>query len=205
MGTFRENEQTWHQYNNQWAWWIVDWGVSAAYLGDDDAMERMKRLYRARDSWTTRITGESSNRPWTDYRVVDSNQGYFHHERQRDRGFHYTGYNLRALAQICVLAETWDGTDLWSFNAPTDPGSGSTLRKAFEWFDSYVTDVWSWGWDANPPPNTETRQEAACAYELANARWGGFDAPIENPSGISGRPHHDIRLLGPVTLTHGRA
>lgn len=208
LDTFPANEAHYFQYNNQWTWRIVDQGVSAAYLEDDAYMTRVKHLYEATDPWTKYDRNgdgvkEDTDRPWNDYRPVDASDGYFAHERHRDEGFKYTAYNLKSFACIAALVEVWDGTDLWRFNAPTDPYSGSTLRKAFNWFEPYVLNVASWQWDTDGVVQAHDVEEAASAYELAHAHWNDYDAAIDHPSKVGGRPHYDRRLLGHVTLTHG--
>ena len=88
-------------------------------------------------------------------------------------------------------------------NAPTDNKSGSTLWKAFNWYDDYVRDTSAWQWDSSGSPSKTDIREAAATFELAQAHRGDFAGARDNPDRIGGRPHYDYRLLGHLTLTHG--
>jgi hypothetical protein len=200
--TFPESIAGYCVINNMWPWRISNKAAAASYLGDDAVIDLAKRMYRA-EAKTTCPDGSTRPRPWSEYRDTGSNEGYFKHELSRNNAFVYTAYNLLAHSTACAAFEAYDGTDLWSFNAPTDPYSGASLRKAFNWFREYPRDVSRWPYNEGGVSNGDVG-EACVAYELAHARWDDYDDVIDDPDRIGGRPHWDRRVLGPVTLTHGR-
>ena len=201
--TFRASEPDWCPTNNRWPWRIANKAAVAAYLDDDDLMTTAKQMYRAQTR-TECADGRTKGRPWADYTDVSPTQGYFEGEIDRENSFQYTGYNLLAHAMCCVAFETWDGTDLWTFDAPgpSDPAPGPTLRKALRWYAPYVRDVDAWEWNTVPVKDEDIEQ-ACTLYELAHTRWNAFDSVLEDPDRIDGRPYWDRRILGPITLTHG--
>lgn len=213
--TFEPSQPSWCEYNNKWAWRIADRAATAAYLGDDQKVKKAGRMFRARAE-TTCPDGSTRLRPWNDFKNGDgphayggsaspADHAYFKHELSRESAFGYTAYNLKAFATAAAVFEAYDGRDLWSFHAPQDDHPGSSLHKAFDWFADYVQDRSAWRWNASGTAvDGDAVREATSAYELAYARWGDFQKVLTNPDGAAGRPYWDGRLLGPVTLTHGR-
>ncbi|WP_436926258.1 alginate lyase family protein [Halosimplex amylolyticum] len=207
--TYVESRPGYCVKNNKWAWRIVDRAVTAAYLQDDAAMEKAKQMWQAQAELC-----DGTPRPWGDFvnnykdgRAYDGTanpkeNGIFKLELHRSQGFAYTAYNLKAMTTALVVFERYDGTSLYGFNAPTDNKSGSSLWKAFNWFEEYVQDTSAWKWNSGGIPNSSV-QKATSAFELAHAHWGDFDGVLNDPDQIGGRPHYDYRLLGHVTLTHG--
>jgi hypothetical protein len=201
-------------YNNVWAWRIADRAATAAYLGKDPALELAKDMYRA-EAETICADGTEILRPWADFRNSDAahayngdpnpaENGYFTRELDRTEAFHYTQYNLKALASALTVIQRYDGTDLWEFNAPQDQYDGSSLWKAFNWLEEYVRNSGAWAWNAPWKPISASNVEAAATtYELAYAQWGDFYDVLVDSEKIDGRPYRDGKLLGPVTLTHG--
>jgi hypothetical protein len=199
------------EYNNKWAWRIADRAVSASYLNDDQKMDEAKCMWKGNCA----NCADGKQRPWNDFvnnyrdsRAYDgdanpNDNGLFKHELNRGEAFSYTTFNLRALLMSSLVFERYDGTDLYDYNAPSDRKSGSTLRKALNWFDDYVQDTSAWKWsDGGLVPKYEIEQ-AASMYETAYAHWGDYKDVLDNPDRIGGRPHYDPILLGHVTLTHG--
>ena len=211
--TFPDSQPGYCEYNNKWAWRIVDRAASGAYLQNDAYVAKAKTMWQARDEITC-PDGSTRLRPWHDYknqrrdgRAYDgsadpANDALFQHELNRSNGFHYSQYNLKALAIGLLVFEAYDGTTLWGFNAPQDDYSGSSLRKAFNWMAPYVRDTAAWRWDDAGIPSSDV-EAAASVFELAHRHWGRYNGVLDDPDGVGGRPHHERRLLGPVTLTHG--
>jgi hypothetical protein len=200
--TFPDSRPEWCPTNNRWAWRIANKAAVAAYLGNGSLMELAKRMYTAEAETTCPDGSTEKPRPWDDYVSVSEDTGYFNAERGRENAFQYTGYNLLGHAMCCTAFDVWDGTDLWNFNAPTDPTPGSTLWKAFNWYLPYVRNTSTWQWNQTGISDGDIEQ-AAAAYELAYARWNDFEEGIDSPDRIGVRPHTDRRILGPITLTHG--
>lgn len=208
-------ERGWCEYNNKWAWRITDRAATAAYLRNDDYMWKAKEMWRAETETTCDNDEGELLRPWHDFENCDDqhaygesaapeNNGYFVHELGREQAFNYTAYNLKAMTSALVVFERYDGADLWEFNAPQDEYDGSSMWKAYNWFEEFVRDtaVWRWNKDGETvgPKNVE---EATSTYELAYAHWGDFKDVLTSPDKLDGRPYHDRRVLGHVTLTHG--
>jgi hypothetical protein len=207
--TYVESRPNYCVSNNKWAWRITDRAVTAAYLQDDAKMDEAKCMWKGKCA-----TCDGKNRPWNDFvnnyrdsRASDGtadpdNNGLFKAELNRNAGFTYSAYNLKALTLALAVFERYDGTELYDYNAPSDNKSGSTLGKAFEWMDDYTQDTGAWKWNDGVNIDGTAVEESTSAFELAYAYWGDFDGAVESPDKVS-RPHYDSRLLGHVTLTHG--
>jgi len=158
------------------------------------------------------------HRPWHDFvnnyrdsRAYEdgadpTENGLFKRELNRETPFGYTGFNLKALIHTPVIVERYDGTDLYSYTAPTDRKDGSTLWKAFNWFADWRRDVDAWerrGFNEESSVSQVDVRRSRLPYELAYAHWGDFEAATKNPDRVGGRPYFDRRVLGHVTLTHG--
>jgi hypothetical protein len=180
------------QQNNIWAWRIQTIAGAGSYLDDDDLFERGLEMWQ-------------SGRPWADYNTGDDPRrgprGSLQLELARDDGFTYQVYGTKALTMTAEIART-HGIDLYGYNAPTDPASGSTLRKIYEFMLPFVTDPSSWKWGTGTDGVTDAdRMEIASVYELAYSQWQ--DPDYLDVVRRYGRPAYDARILGHVTLTHG--
>lgn len=202
----------WCQVDNKWAWRITDRAATAAYLQNDEYMQKAREMWQAKAE-TTCEDGRERPRPWADFSNSDdrhaydgsgdpARNAYFEEELGRTTAFSYTAYNLKAMTLALVIFERYDGSDLWDFNAPTDEHDGSSLWKVYNWFEEYVRDTSAWEWDEWSISKSEVR-EATSTYELAYAHWGDFKDVLDNPDKLDGRWYSENRVLGPVTLTHG--
>lgn len=179
------------QRNNIWAWRIQTIAGAGSYLDDDEIFDRGIEMWRNRRPWRDYNTGNrSKSRP----------RGSLQLELNRDDGLAYHVYGVKALTMTAVIARQ-HGIDLYSYNAPTDPEQGSTLRKMYDFMLPYVKDPssWKWGKGSNGLTNTE-KENIVSVYELAYSEW-------EDPAYLDvieqyGRPAYDSYVLGHVTLTH---
>lgn len=209
--TFVPSQPSYCEFNNKWAWRITDRAASAAYLQDVKKMERAKCMWRAE----CLTCDDGKPRPWSDFvnnyknsrsysGSSDPNENaLFKQELSRSTAFIYTAFNLKALTMPLLVFERYDGTSLYGFNAPTDNKDGSSLWKAYNWFEDYVQDTSAWKWNSGNL-NARSVEEATSAFEHAYAHWGDFAGAINNPDKTGSRPHYDSQLLGHVTLTHGQ-
>ena len=188
-----------YQYNNHWAWRIATIAGAASYLDDEKRLERALCMWRG--ECETEAHGKDKPRPWNQYRRDKDGSGYLKRELARNDGFSYHVYGTKALMMTAEVARH-RGVDLYGFNAPTDPGDGSTLRKIFDFMKPFMESpsTWEWGTGSDDLTNSET-DNAAALYELAYSRWAD-DTFIEVVESF-GRPAYDFWLLGWVTLTHG--
>lgn len=205
----------WCEYNNKWAWRIVDRAATAAYLRNDEQMRKARRMWRAEDETNCDRNDRTVLRPWADFRNSDESHafcgtaepaknGYFEHELGRGPAFNYTAYNLKAMTSALLVFERYDGTSMWEFNAPPDEHDGSSLWKAYNWFEEYVRDTSAWQWNRSKVKiGANNVEEATSTYELAYRHWGDFWGVLDDPDKLDGRPYYDRRVLGHVTLTHG--
>lgn len=216
-----KQHDNWCQYDNKWQWRIADRAAMAAYLQDDAKLQKAFDMWRAQDETYCENIDDNMPRPWgtgpypgthfvneDDAHAFDGTADpaeHFYSEKElsRDPGFDYSAYGIKALTMTALIAERWDGTDLWSYNAPTDDHSGSSLKKAYDWMADYTKDTSRWKWDVDGNVEKGSIREATSTFEHAYARWGEFKSVLDNPDKINGRPHRDRRLLGQVTLTHG--
>lgn len=190
-----------YQYNNMWAWRIQTLAAAGAYLGDQELLDRAFAMWRAERK--TAAHGTDRPRPWSQYRQWndDAAKGYLKRELARNDGFNYHVYGTKALTMTAEIAHH-HGIDLYTFNAPTDPERGSTLKKLFDWMVPYLKDPakWKWGVGSNGLSDTE-RGNYASLYELAYSRWQ--DPKYLDVVKTVGRPAYDFWMLGWTTLTHG--
>ncbi|MFB6130813.1 MAG: alginate lyase family protein [Salinigranum sp.] len=174
-------------HNNIFIWLQVARGAADAYAGDDAAFERCVENYR-------------SSSAWNDYRGVgDSLTGAFMAELNRKNGYRYQLYRMKAHTMFCELARH-RGTDLYGFTAPGDAGSGSSLRRSFDFMVPYLKDPGRWRWGTGSVDWDRTH-EGPGVYEVAHSHWR--DPAYLDVVKIPGRPIDDGRLLGWVTFTHG--
>ncbi|WP_276271745.1 alginate lyase family protein [Haloarcula litorea] len=176
------------QYNNIWAWRIQTLASAAVYLRDEALFDSALEMWRA-------------ERNWRDYRRKGEGIGALRKELNREDGFSYHVYGMKALTMTAEIARH-QGIDLYGYNAPTDPADGSTLRKLYRFMLPYLADPdsWRWGLGNNGLVDYE-RRGFASLYELAYSRWA--DREFREVVGLVGRPVSDGRLLGCTTLTHG--
>jgi hypothetical protein len=212
--TFDESRPGYCEHNNKWAWRIADRAASAAYLQDDEKMETVKAMWRGdavqcdngiRRPWHDFVNTHRNSRAY-DETADPTKSALFKKELHRDTAYGYTGFNLKALIHTAVVVKRYDGTDLYSYNSEGDRADGSSLWKAFNWFDEWVGDIDAWeNRDFNDQSEVKGVEVRRCplAFELAYAHWGDFEDAVKDPDRHPGRPHYDNRLLGHVTLTHG--
>jgi len=181
-------EPSYYQYNNIWAWRIQTIASAADYLDDQEMFDRAIELWRA-------------ERNWKDYKRRRDGKGALKKELERTDGLEYHVYGIKALTMTAEIARH-RGINLYGYNAPTDPGEGSTLKKLYRFMVPYLKapERWKWGVGNNGISSYE-RNGFASLYELAYSHWQepAFREVIE----LVGRPVHDGRLLGWTTLTHG--
>jgi hypothetical protein len=161
-------------YNNIWIWLAVAEGV-ASIFADDDA------------GWQDAVSRYKGNNSWNDY----NSNGSFQAELNRDNGFRYQIFRMKAHCMFCELARH-KGTDLYSYN---------DLQKSFDWMRPYILDPGTWE-HGTGTLDIDRNQEAPEIYELAHSIWEQDDyLDVVN---IPGRPVDGNRLLGDaVTMTHG--
>ena len=187
-----------YQYNNIWAWRIATLASAASYLDDQSRLEKAFCMWRGKCE--TVAHDKERPRPWSQYRPSLSGKGYLKRELAREDGFGYHVYGMKALTMTAEVARQHD-VDLYGYNAPTDPGDGSTLRKLFEFMSPYMKlpSRWQWGKGSDSVTNFEMKTYAS-VFEIAHSLW-------ESPEYLdvvrsAGRPTYDIRHLGWTSLTH---
>lgn len=181
-------EPGYDQHNNIWSWRIQTIAGAADYLQDKDLFDRAIELWR----------GE---RNWKDYQKRGEGKGALTKELQRTDGFAYHVYGVKALTMTAEIARH-RGIDLYGFNAPTDPGEGSTLKKLYLFMVPYIKNPKTWKWGVGDDGvSSYDRQAFASLYELAYSHWQ--EPSFRDVISVVGRPVHDGRLLGWTTLTHG--
>lgn len=188
-----------YQFNNHWAWRIATIASAASFLNDQELLDRAFCMWRGRCE--TAAYGKDRPRPWSQYRQQSDDEGHLKRELARKDGLTYHVYGTKALVMTAEIARH-HGVDLYSYNAPTDPESGSTLKKLFNFMVPYLKSpsTWKWGVGSNGLSNTE-KENYAALFELAYSRWQ--DSKYLEVVRTVGRPAYDFWMLGWTTLTHG--
>ena len=173
--------------NNIYVWLQVARAAAHAYAGNDSGFRRAVENYKSRDAWRN-------------YRDPSENlTGAFMSELNRDNGYRYQLYRMKAHVMFCEIARQ-KGLDLYGFNAPTDSGSGSSLKRSFDFMVPYLKNPGSWRWGMGSRDWDRTH-EGPGVYEVAYSHWQ--EPEYLDVVRIPGRPVDDGRLLEWVTFTHG--
>jgi hypothetical protein len=188
-----------YQSNNQWAWRIATIASAGSYLGDGAMLDRAFCMWRG--ECETAAHGKDKPRPWVQYRKRGEGRGCLKQELKREDGLSYHTYGVKALTMTAEIARH-HGVDLYGYNAPTDPGDGSTLKKLFDFMAPYLQSPseWEWGTGSNGIDSTQ-KENYASLFELAYSRWE--EEAYREVVGTVGRPAYDLWILGWTTLTHG--
>lgn len=161
-------------------WWIATRILVAAYLDDVEGMRR------AAEDWRTTALQDFDRR------------GTFELERSRSRGLYYSLSAMNALTVGAEIARHY-GIDLYGHTL--DGMSTPVLQKCHQFHAKYLADPSEWPWEERGGLDDGETAYGAVSYELCYSRWQreGYLNAIE----AAGRPVHDRRILGYVTLTHG--
>lgn len=125
-------------------------------------------------------------------RQVDDD-GFLPEETRRSKSLFYSTYALSAMVQGAEIARR-RGVDLYGYVSPR----GRSLRAVLDRHAPFVADPSSWpGRQITPYAG-----ENAALYEVAYAATG--DPRYRDAVLAVGRPLDEPRVMGPVTLTHGR-
>jgi len=196
--------------DNHWSWRLSFYSSAAAYLNEVELLDRIFSVWRAETDVPKGHTvlnleqGEEyytdKDRPWNDYTKQTADAGYMKQELSREEAYFYTVFNLQALSLTAEVARV-RGLDLYSFNAPTDPGEGSTMKKLFNFMAPYAKNPGSWEW-GNGPEGIQSgdRQRCKTLFELAASRWPEFEEAVVN--GGPQRPFSSYYIMRHPTLTH---
>ena len=172
---FMVSAQTWSRENNFENWRLVALASAAALLQDADV------LARAFDRWRALLDGQVAA------------DGSLPHELGRTGSLSYSAYALLAMVEVAEIARH-HGIDLYGYASP----GGRSLKRVLDFHAPYVLDPARW-----PHPQTKSYRGAnAALYEVAYAATG--DPLYLEVVRRYGRPLYEGRVMGPVTLTHGR-
>ena len=162
-------------------WWVTTRAATAALLGDEESLAEAFELW--------------ANVALTDF----ESRGTFRYARERTRGLYYSLSALNALTQCAEIARH-HGVDLYGFTG-FDDSSKPVLERAHDYHAQYVLDPTEWPWQELDGLDRDEREYGAVSYELAYSqrRKKRYLRALEK----MGRPIHDRRVLGWVTLTHG--
>lgn len=163
----------WSETNNFENWRHVLM-ASAGALTDDDNL-----LATAFDAWKNFLP------------VATRTDGAFVHELGRTKSLGYSAYALNAMLQTAEIARH-AGVDLYTFQLP----DGRGLERSLDYHAPYLADPSQW----ESPQITDYDGENAAIYELAYL-WRQKPA-YKKVIRRWGRPMIEIRVLGPMTLTH---
>jgi hypothetical protein len=167
------NSLTEPNHNNIWVWLAVAEASAAAYAGDDTLFQSAVDRYK-------------SDPAWNDY----NDDGSFQAELNRENGYRYQLFRMKAHATFCELARH-RGVDLYSYNG---------LKRSFDWMAHYVMHPEDWEWGTGSLDWDRTH-EAPGVYELAHSIWG--ESAYRDVIDVDGRPVDDGRLLQWITFSHG--
>lgn len=120
-------------------------------------------------------------------------QGRLVEELDRTKSLSYSVYALKAMAISAEIAKR-QGVDLYGYS----DGRGRSLEKGFDFHAPYLVHPSSWPWQQIAPPDHGDASVYELAYAFKNKRI--YLDVLE----AYGRPIEENRILGPVTLTHGR-
>lgn len=162
-------------------WWTTTRALTAAYLGDQPALED------AFDTWRT-----------TALKDFEADRGTFRYSRHRTRGLYYSLSAMNALTMGAEIARH-HGVDLYGYTL--DGMSEPVLKKAHDYHVQYALDPTTWPWKELGGLDRDEREYGLVSYEMCYSRW-------QNPKYLKalkklGRPIYDQRVTGWVTLTHG--
>jgi hypothetical protein len=198
--------------DNHWAWRIAFYSSTAAYLGEDELLERTFGVWKGETKvpkgHTILTLAEGSefypdkNRPWDDYEKYADGSGFMSSELGREKAYFYTVFNLEAMSLTAEIART-RGVDLYSFNAPTDPDDGSTMKKLFSFMDEYCVDPSKWKWgNGSAGVRSGDWQRCKTVFELAHSEWNTDAFRRAVTDGDLKRPFSSYYIMRHPTLTH---
>lgn len=173
-GAIAEAARTWDSKNNFGNWRVVLLASAGAVAGDDRAVDEAFAAWR---------------------RLLDrqiDDRGFLPEELRRSKSLFYSTYALNAMVQGAELARR-RGVDLYGYTSPRGRNLLACLRHHAPW----IIDPRGW-----PGPQIEPYAgENAALYEVAWAATG--DPLFQRVVQARGRPLHEPRVLGPVSLTYG--
>lgn len=199
--------------DNHWMWRLVFYATTLAYLEEEALLDRTFDVWRGETEVPKGQTilnldqdGEyykDKDRPWNDYTQFAPNEGYMNQERTREEGYHYMAFDIEALSLVSEIGRL-RGEDLYLYNAPTDPESGSTIRKLFNFMAPYAKDPSRWQWGTGTGEVQEQDWSALKGlFELAYSRWRARDVDRDVLADIAlQRPFSSYYILRHPTLTH---
>jgi len=198
--------------NNHWSWRLAFYASAAAYLENEALLDQIFDVWRASKEVPKGHTVldveagseyyDDKDRPWNAYSRYGKGSGFMASELNREEAFFYTVFNLEALSLTAEVARV-QGVDLYSFNAPTDPGTGSTMKKLFNFMVPYAVDPTKWRWgNGSEGIQSGDLQRCKTMFELAHSRWetDRFERAVEG--GDLQRPFHSFYVMRHPTLTH---
>ena len=163
-------------------WWTTTRAITAALLGDEEGLQA------AFDEWRSTALKDYNER------------GTFEAERVRTRGLFYSLSAENALTLGAEVARH-HGVDLYQYVGDKEGPDKSVLRRAYDFHAEYIIDPSEWPWKERKGLERSEREYGLVGYELAYSYWQD-DQYLEAIQKF-GRPIHDWRVLGWVTLTHG--
>ncbi|WP_165842272.1 alginate lyase family protein [Paenibacillus xerothermodurans] len=165
--------------NNHAVWWATHVAAYAAFTGNDE------KLRLAADHYKSAIIPEQV-----------APDGSLPKELERTRSFHYTLFNLDAMALLCEVAH-YRGENLWMY--ATEDGRG--IRQAIRFVLPYLDNPYLWQW---PQIDGEIPNEHLC-MQLAAIR---LNMPECNAVNVKRRGQSKLimdceEVLGPLIFLPG--
>lgn len=172
-----KSAKTWSRDNNWEGWRLVLISAASVITEDEDS-----RNY-AFDKWKEAIPIQIG----TDGKMVQ--------ELHRTLSLFYSVFGMNALTQTTEIARHYN-VDLYNYKTP----DGRGLELALDYHAPYIAlkKPWTAGKQIRP-----YKGEGATVYELAYKfkQKPSYEDVIKK----WGRPMYELRIIGPVTLTHGVA
>ncbi|WJM84431.1 alginate lyase family protein [Dickeya chrysanthemi] len=165
--------------NNHGSWYAVQVAGIAAYLGQPETVKAMIALQRQK----------------LDHQLASD--GSQPEELARTRSFHYSGFNLQAVALMAMVAERY-GDNLWQYRTP----QGASLLSALDFMALYLDESRPWPYkamtqgsrDSSPliPLMLQAEQAIGVSRYQAAIRQAGFTPLLTGEA--SGQADVDIRV-----------
>jgi len=173
--TFSSHVREAKHKNNFENWRLVLLSVAGVTLGDQALLDEVFEIWRSIIDWQM------------------SPEGWMVHETGRTKSLDYSTYALNAMSQTAEIAHQ-QGVDLYGYELSDGRGLAFTL----EHHASFIVNPETWPHEQIAP----YKGDNAAIFELAYARFqkSEYKAVIER----WGRPMFEKRIMGPVTLTHGK-